>query len=278
MHFVARPLCWLALIALASTVQAQEAATFFKQNCQSCHTIGGGRLTGPDLRNVLERKERAWLVRFVTDPSAMLASGDPYARKLLEEARNVPMPNIAGMSKQRAEALLDLIEAESKLEKSQFAGVQLSDRPLTAEDVASGRALFRGTQPLTNGGPACISCHTVGGVGGLGGGRLGPDLTKVFEKYETRKKLGAWLSSPATQTMLPTFREHPMEPDEILALIAYLQETAKTQEADDSPSALIFVLLGLGGAAGVLVVFGGVWRERFRGVRRPMVEAAALPR
>lgn len=25
---------------------AQDTATFFKQNCASCHTIGGGRLTG----------------------------------------------------------------------------------------------------------------------------------------------------------------------------------------------------------------------------------------
>ena len=75
--------------------------------------------------------------------------------------------------------------------------------------------------------------------------------------------------------MLPTFREHPLEGDEeILPLIAYFAEAARTQEEDDAPNALVFVLLGLGGAAGCLVAFGGIWKGRFRGARRPLVEAA----
>ena len=132
------------VLTLGGPVLAQDIGDFFKQNCQSCHTIGGGRLTGPDLKNVAERKGRPWLVKFITDPPAMLQSGDAYAAKLLEEARNVAMPKVAGMTKARAEALLNLIEAESKLEKSRFVGIQLSDRPLTAEDVALGSELFTG--------------------------------------------------------------------------------------------------------------------------------------
>jgi hypothetical protein len=51
----------------------------------------------------------------------MLASGDAYMSKLLAEARNVVMPPVAGMTVKRADALLTLIEAESRLEKSRFA-------------------------------------------------------------------------------------------------------------------------------------------------------------
>jgi len=264
----------LSLFLLAGAAFAQSPAADFKQNCSSCHTIGGGRLTGPDLKDVSKRKDRAWLVRFVTDPPKMLASGDAYAAKLLEEARGVPMPLVAGMTASRAEGLLDLIEAESKLEKSRFAGVQISDRPFTEEDFVMGRRYFDGRERLKNGGTACISCHAMGGVGWLGGGRLGPDLTKVYEKYEERRKLGAWLSAPATLTMAPTFRDHPMEAEEILALVAYFQEAAQKQEEDEAPRALIFILLGLGGAAGVLVGFHNAWRGRFRAVRRPLVEAS----
>jgi len=267
-----------ALLLLGATALAQDAAADFRQNCMSCHTIGGGRLTGPDLKDVTKRKDRAWLVRYITDPAAMIASGDPYILKLLEEARNVVMPNVPGMSPARAEALLDLIEAESQLEKSHFAGVQLSDRPFTPADVALGRLLFLGREKLTNGGAACNSCHSVGGLGGLGGGRLGPDLTKVFEKYEDRRKLGAWLSAPATPTMQPTFRDHPLEAEEILPLVAFLQDTASNEEPDESPRALVLVLCGLAGAAGVLVLCNGIWKERFRGVRRPLVRQAQLPR
>src|SRR6266498_1794214 len=47
------------LMYIAATGQAQEAADFFRQNCVSCHTVGGGRLTGPDLKNITQRKEGA---------------------------------------------------------------------------------------------------------------------------------------------------------------------------------------------------------------------------
>ena len=265
----------LAVLILTAAVQAQDPASDFKTNCSSCHTIGGGRLTGPDLKNVEQRQDRKWLMKFIVDPMGVVASGDAYARKLLEEARNVQMPNVAGMSANRAALLLDLIAAESKLEKSRFAGLQLSDRPFTPEDIKLGREIFLGVVPLRNGGAACISCHTAGGLSLLGGGRLGPDLTKVFERSESRKKLGAWLSAPATATMLPTFRAHPLEAEtEILPLVAYFQHIAQYEEEDDAPSALVFLLLGLGGAGACLVLLNGIWRDRFRGVRRRLVEGA----
>ncbi|NJN14633.1 MAG: cytochrome c [Planctomycetes bacterium] len=86
----------LPLLLVASFAAAQEARNEFKQNCMSCHTIGGGRLTGPDLKGLAERRDRAWVVRFILDPSGVLDSGDSYAARLLEESRGVRMPNIAG--------------------------------------------------------------------------------------------------------------------------------------------------------------------------------------
>lgn len=261
-----------AILAVPSIALAQEAVRDFKQNCSSCHTIGGGRLTGPDLKNLDERRDREWAIRFIVDPTGVIESGDPVATKMVEEARGVRMPPIAGMSRDRAEALLDLIEAESQLEKSQFAGVQISDRPFTAEDVARGRRLFTGETALEHGGANCLACHTVGGLGGLGGGRLGPDLTKVYERYGDRRKLGAWLSAPATETMAPTFRDDPMADDEIFALVAYFDDIARREEEDRAPHAMVFALLAVGGAAGVLLLAGRIWRGRFRAVRRPLVD------
>src|SRR6266545_6342590 len=93
----------LAAFAGPVTARAQEAADFFRENCASCHTIGGGRLTGPDLKNVTQRRDRAWLVQFLQSPQAMLDRGDAYALKLQEEARGVVMPTINGMAPARAE-------------------------------------------------------------------------------------------------------------------------------------------------------------------------------
>ena len=266
------------LIFSASIAEAVDPVDDFSQNCKSCHTIGGGAVTGPDLKDVSKRKDRAWLVRWILDPTGVLESGDPYAQEILKASRNVPMPPISGMTKARAESLLNLIEEESKKEKSRFAGIQISARPFTAADVEQGRRIFDGRQPLENGGPSCISCHTLGGLSALGGGRLGPDLTTVFGRagYETRKSLGTWLSGPATITMLPTFRDHPMTEGEILPLIAYFKDAASTQVEDTAPRGLVFTLLGLGGAVGVVLLFNRLWRRRFRGVRQELVRASVV--
>ena len=68
----------------SATVEAQETADYFRQNCASCHTIGGGRLTGPDLKNVWERQDEEWLRSFILNPQAKLDSGDAYALQLLD--------------------------------------------------------------------------------------------------------------------------------------------------------------------------------------------------
>jgi mono/diheme cytochrome c family protein len=262
------------LIAVTAAGRAQEAADFFRQNCVSCHTVGGGRLTGPDLKNVTQRKDRDWLIEFLQSPQAMMDKGDPYALKLQQEARGVVMPTINGMSRERARALLAMLDAESKLPKSQFAGMQISDRPFTTYDVAQGAAIFRGDRRLVNGGPACISCHTVKSAGALGGGRLAPDLTRVYERLQGRKNMAAWLFAPATPTMASVFRQHALKPEEILPLVAFFEDAARRGGQDDSTARLDFFLLGLGGSALGLVVMDAAWKRRFRSVRRALVEDA----
>ncbi len=266
----------LMILAVPALAPGQEAASYFKQNCTSCHTIGGGRLTGPDLKDVLKRKDRSWLSRFILDPRAVLDAGDQYALDLQKDARGAVMPALPGMTTQRAESLLDLIGEESKLEKSQFIGVQISDRPFTQRDLDLGRGLFTGTIPLKNGGPSCLSCHGAHGIAGLGGGTLAPDLTTVFERYGGRKTLAVWLSAPATPTMQSVFNKQAIDPEEILGLVAYFQNTLKRSPEDASTARLNFVLLGLGGTLLVLGLFDVVWNKRFRAVRRPLVQSKKL--
>src|SRR5574340_1172857 len=123
-HFFVFLLFGLLGTMFSTPLQAQtsEAVGFFRQNCVSCHTIGGGRLTGPDLKNVTQRKDPAWLIEFLTNPQAMIDRGDPYALKLQQDARGVVMPTVQGMTRERAATLLNRLDAESKLPKSQFAG------------------------------------------------------------------------------------------------------------------------------------------------------------
>ncbi len=265
---------FLGFIFSISSAQAQQAADFFQQNCTSCHTIGGGRLTGPDLKDVTKQKDRAWLEHFIQGPKAVIDAGDPFALQLQQDARGVVMPTVPGMTAQMAKALLDLVEMESALPKSRFAGVSISDRPFTTNDLAMGMALFRGTQRLSRGGPACISCHNLGTLGALGGGRLGPDLTRVYERLGGRKAAGAWLVAPVTPTMQSVFRAHPLQPEEILPLLSVFEDASRRSPPADTAAELNFFELSFIGAGLCLVLMGWVWQGRLRSVRRTMVSAA----
>lgn len=256
---------------LTGTTTAQVPADYYRQNCFSCHTIGGGRLTGPDLQGLSERQSREWLVEWMLDPEGVLASGDPYAVRLQRESRGAVMTRSPGMTRELAGALLDLIDQESALEKSDFAGLQISDRPLLPEDIELGRRLFIGTAPLVSGGPACLGCHHVNSLGGLGGGRLGPNLTRSFATLEGRKGLAAWLAAPPGATMAPVFQRHPLDSEEILPLLAFLKQETELDQPESSAPLVNFLLAGLVGAALVLVIFDLIWNRRFRNVRRDLV-------
>jgi mono/diheme cytochrome c family protein len=169
--------------------------------------------------------------------------------------------------------------AESRPEKSQVAAVPISDRPLTPDDVARGEELFLGRRPLANGGQACIACHAVNRGEAREGGRIGPQLTKAYGRLGGRAALSAHLWAPATPTMRPTYRQHTLESDEVLALVAYLEDADKHAVEAASPLPLKFLFLGLGGTVLGLAAFGTFWGRRSRRDRAALNDrvAPALP-
>ncbi len=264
-------------VVVSSSTDAQDTPDYYRQNCLNCHTIGGGRLAGPDLKGVTERRNEEWLISFMQNPRAVVESGDAIAAQLVDEAPGrAIMPTPPGMTRYRAEQILKLIAAESKLEKSRFQGIRISTKPFTAKDRAEGRSLFIGKRKLTNGGTACNACHTMHDLEALGGGRLGPDLTRVYERLKGRKALSAWLMAPATETMQPIFKGHPLEAEEIHALTAYFEASAQHSEVDSSTNRIMFLLIGLLIAAALVFAFDIVWRGRLHGVRRPLVDSGTI--
>jgi mono/diheme cytochrome c family protein len=239
------------------------AAEFFGQMCAGCHTIGAGSLTGPDLKNVSARKDRDWLISYMQNPKAAFDSGDAYALHLLAEARGVVMPKPFGMNREKAESVLELIDEESKLEKSRFAGPPVSDAPFKPGNAERGRELFIGKELFANGGASCVTCHTAYGLGRQEGGKLGPELTKAYERLGGRASLTARLWSPATPTMLPVYKDHPLELDEVMCLVAYLEQEAKEGVEQSSAPPIKFFLLGLGGTVLALAAASFLLGSRF---------------
>jgi len=89
---------------------AQGESLFQAKACNGCHTIGGGRLTGPDLAGVTARREYGWMVAMITKPDSMIKA-DPTARQLFGEYMT-PMANM-GVTPEEARAIYEYLRGEA---------------------------------------------------------------------------------------------------------------------------------------------------------------------
>lgn len=238
----------LAGVEASSLAQAaQEGKAIFQQKCSSCHTIGGGKLVGPDLQGVTARRDAGWLKRFIAAPDKMFAAEDPLALQLLAENNNIPMPAL-GLKDSEVAAILAYLEDPSAAPPDD----QTSAVALPEGRALAGQNLFTGEARLANGGPPCLACHTVSGYGWLEGGRLGPDLTQVIQRYG-EAGLAANLNQITFPTMQGPFLNRPFTPQEQADLIAFFTwSNAQATQAIDRKTP---VFLGIG-AFGSLFLFG----------------------
>ena len=79
-------LVFTTLIFLSSLgASAQDGEKLFKQNCATCHLPTEKALVGPGLKGITERApSEEWIVKWVKNPDAMIASGDAYANEIKE--------------------------------------------------------------------------------------------------------------------------------------------------------------------------------------------------
>jgi len=264
---------------VAKPASPENGKNIFEKTCSACHTIGQGAGVGPDLKGVTSRRDITWLLRWIQEPEKMRAEGDSIAMRLLEEHKNFPMPNYA-LSETEAIDILGYIAAESG-EEAPVAPVMPTSAPVAAApaagDPAIGRAYFIGGKRFRNGGPACMSCHGNADIPSLGGGSLGPDLTKVYNKMGGDRGLKYVITPPSPTenrdypfpTMQGIFEnKKPLTEDEIIHLTAYFAHTSNMTE-----KALNFKIVGIsfGGFLFMYILLHIIWRNRLTGVRKPLV-------
>ncbi len=99
----------------------------FRTRCAVCHAIGTGNVrtvgggesieashhrAGPDLMHVSQRRDRAWLARWLANPDKMLEEKDPVVMEMYFEYDEVLMPNLR-LNKVEVDALIEYMDAES---------------------------------------------------------------------------------------------------------------------------------------------------------------------
>jgi len=68
----------------------------FKTNCAACHKLEG-KLIGPELLKITEKREASWLKAWIKDNNALVASGDKLAKEVQDSnpAAMTPFPQLS---------------------------------------------------------------------------------------------------------------------------------------------------------------------------------------
>ena len=270
----------ILVLSLSISSRAQSSAegqVLFGTKCFSCHNIGGGDKTGPDLKGVTSRRTKDWLHEYILTPVAVEDKGDPVAADLFRRFPSVVMPDQA-LTPPQIDSILALIdELTGKNQPFIPAGAKLS-RAIMPGDVDGGWQLFMGRARLQNGGTSCISCHSIKDVGVFGGGTLGPDLTAVNIKYRDPELISI-LQNPNFPTMNTVFATRQLTNEEIVKLFALFQDSKLRNPVPPAQAGVIqldpkFFVIGVAAMLLVLMLLHLAWRKRLHGVREELVRRA----
>lgn len=223
----------VSMAVCSMVVNAQDGAALFKQTCSACHTIGKGKLVGPDLKGVNTKRSEAWITSFVKNAQAF-GEKDTDAKAMITEY-GYPMPN-QNVTDADIKAIITYIAENSPAEVAQTteAAAPVVETPIdpaldpanaSQEDILAGIMLFSGEQRLENGGPSCISCHNVQHGDLIAGGLLAKDLTKVYERLGSAGINGI-LSAPPFPAMNSSYKDNPLTEKEIFQLSAFFNNAA----------------------------------------------------
>ena len=205
-------------VCTASSAFAQgpaDSAATFSSKCASCHTIGGGKLVGPDLAGV-----KGW-------PDADLT-------KTVERMQGMAGP----LSPDEIKGLVGFLKSANAQADLKAKQEEIKAKAAIAEDkepasATTGRDLFTGKTSLQNGGMSCISCHSSSG----GGGTVGLDLTNVAERMTGAALISACETAPFP-VMKAAYAKHPITHQEARNLAKYFESTKdiKTTERKFEPT------------------------------------------
>lgn len=251
------------LLCLNMSSTAQSGEELFKTHCATCHTVGKGKLIGPDLSGVYNKMNDDWLHSFIRSSQKMVQSGDKDAVAIFNEFK-IPMPDNP-LSDQQISSILDYIKQSDS--SGGAAGAQTAQKPAQApsdstgakpdststgavaaapdtvkyssDDVNLGSNLFFGIEPFVNDVPPCMSCHDINNPLALGGGRLARDLSASYPKLGAGG-IQAILANPPFPAMKAAIKGQ-VTPEEITALSAFLKSGSERSNYKKPSEAGIFL-------------------------------------
>ena len=235
----------------------KNGESIFKETCTACHTIGKGKLVGPDLANVQNRHSEEWITSFIKSSQTVIKSGDKYADSLFKAFNQMPMPDHPNLTNDQIKGLIAYIS-----EQSSAPATATASTAALPGNSKRGRDLFDGKIRFINRGAACNSCHNVDMKGFISGGALGKDLTHAVTRLSAPGVAGIISGLPFPQ-MKETYHARPVTNQEIADVTAFL--TIADKQAAAKTTSVVGNYLLVWGTAGfvlLLILFSIFWMKR----------------
>ena len=238
-------------------VQSQKSGELvFKETCASCHSIGKGKLVGPDLANIEKRQSEKWIKEFIKSSQTVIKSGDKYADSLFKAFNQVQMPDHPGISDVQLNEILSYIAQQSSVTAKTTAS-----NDMLPGNSKRGQDLFVGKIRFTNDGASCNSCHNVDMKGVLSGGALGKDLTHAISRLTEVGVQGVISGLPFPQ-MRETYATKPVTKQETADIIAFLSKADKQAAVASGNYGYYLLVWGAAGFMIMLILITLFWMRR----------------
>ena len=105
----------LALLtaSMVSSAKAQDGQAIFTTKCTVCHTIGNGRLVGPDLKGVNTKYNIKYFEKWIKSSQSVINSDDAKAKALFVEYNSIIMPDFPDLKPIDIKGIVDYIKSQS---------------------------------------------------------------------------------------------------------------------------------------------------------------------
>jgi mono/diheme cytochrome c family protein len=247
-----------------SAQSTMEGMDSFDSPCSGFHTSIGEDQGRSDLLYVPKKCDQQMLENFISNLSKLIANSDSTNLVHINNYSNFITTSL-NLSWEQVTAVIRYLE-----EQPATSDYSMSQSGLSQGNPDNGRDIFIGNVKMVNGGPACITCHSIDDVGILGGGAMGPNLTQAAVKYGD-VGLASALANITFPTMQPLFEDHTLTVSEQADLVAYIKSQAGQQQINKE---FLILAISLAGFLVVIALAAFYWRGRLRSVRQQLVDEA----
>lgn len=240
------------LMTFTSSAVAQspdEGAEIYGQKCARCHQDDGLGVPNkyPPIAGNPDAADLDHVVDVVTNGlSGKVIMGVEYERDMPAFGDRLTPAEIQLVSQYTVQ-----------LAESGSGPTPPTTTPVVEGTESVGDALFRGSTLLSNGGVACIACHSAGEYDRLGGPGLAINLNGIIDEFGTAGFVDA-ITDPVVDEMIVVFADHPITNQEAIDLAAFLEPTST--DAAEGSSLDLLQLLGFVGFLVLILITASVIR------------------